>query len=91
MTTAPHLDSTKSVGRTFQSVKRLWCRQNDRPESRSHRSEEFFNRLLTRCPQSVTAISATPSALSVRSRDVRPVCRRQGSDRNPAFLRSNPE
>lgn len=27
----------------------------------------------------------------VRSRDVRPACRRQGSDRNPAFLRLNPE
>ena len=53
MTTAPHLDSTKSVGRTFQSVKRLWCPQNDRLESRSHMNEEFFNTLITsvaRCP-----------------------------------------
>jgi len=47
MTTAPHLDSTKTVGRTFQSVKRLSCPQNDRLESRSHRSEEFFNTLLS--------------------------------------------
>ena len=69
MTTAPHLDSTKSVGRTFQSVKRLWCRQNDRPESRSHMSEAFFNTLLDALLRATAIVTEPP---------VRPACRQAG-------------
>jgi hypothetical protein len=36
----------KFVGRTFQSVKRAFSRQDDRLESRSHMREEFSNGLL---------------------------------------------
>ena len=49
MTTAPHLDSTKvcgpdfvPAGRRVHSARRPCCRQNDRLESRSHMSGEFF-------------------------------------------------